>query len=62
MSDELQLMVWHIVKKWYTEGMYPDILQDEDGTDLEEICDIAINAIYERKERESRRSTEGVAG
>jgi hypothetical protein len=28
--------VWNIVNEWY--GMYPDILQDENGLDLEEIC------------------------
>ncbi len=32
------LEVWQVVLKWYTNGMYPDILQDEDGLDLEEIC------------------------
>lgn len=26
-----------IVSEWYTNGMYADILQDEDGNDLEEI-------------------------
>ena len=26
-----------IVCSWYTNGMYPDILQDEEGLDLEEI-------------------------
>ena len=31
--------VWLIVKEWYTNGMYPDILQDEDGRDLEEIAE-----------------------
>ncbi len=28
--------VWNIVNEWYR--MYPDILQDENGLDLEEIC------------------------
>jgi hypothetical protein len=32
------LEVWNIVQEWYTGGMYGDTLQDEDGTDLEEIC------------------------
>jgi hypothetical protein len=31
--------VWHIVREWYTLGMYADILQDENGLDLEEICE-----------------------
>jgi repressor of nif and glnA expression len=37
-----ELQVWEIVKEWYTEGMYPDILQDEHGHDLEEICEIKM--------------------
>lgn len=32
------LEVWNIVKEWYTK-MYGDILQDEEGNDLEEICE-----------------------
>lgn len=31
--------VWNIVMEWYCNGMYADILQDESGTDLEEICE-----------------------
>lgn len=31
--------VWKIVLEWYTKGIYPDILQDEEGNDLEEICE-----------------------
>ncbi|WP_166919842.1 hypothetical protein [Flavobacterium poyangense] len=31
--------VLKIVLEWYTNGMYPDILQDEDGFDLEEIIE-----------------------
>lgn len=34
--------VWLVVKEWYTRGMYPDILQDEDGRDLEEICEMEL--------------------
>jgi len=33
-----ELEVLQIVNQWYTNGMYPDILQNEDGLDLEEIC------------------------
>ena len=33
-----ELEVWQIVNEWYLNGMYADILQDEDGRDLEEIC------------------------
>lgn len=31
--------VLKIVLEWYTNGMYADILQDEDGRDLEEIIE-----------------------
>lgn len=31
--------VLSIVHEWYTMGLYADILQDEDGNDLEEICE-----------------------
>lgn len=34
--------VWLIVKEWYTNGMYHDILEDEEGYDLEEICEIYL--------------------
>tara|TARA_R110000744_G_scaffold7534_1_gene26041 strand:+ start:2496 stop:2657 length:162 start_codon:yes stop_codon:yes gene_type:complete len=37
-KDLINLEVWKVVLKWYTNGMYPDILQDESGRDLEEIC------------------------
>ena len=30
--------VIQIVSEWYTNGMYPDILQNEDGMDLEQVC------------------------
>jgi hypothetical protein len=35
--------VLKIVLEWYTKGMYADILQDEDGLDLEEILE---NMLY----------------
>lgn len=38
-----ELEVWNIVQEWYTNGMYGDILQDEDGNDLEEICGMHTN-------------------
>jgi len=34
--------VLQVVKEWYVNGMYEDILQDEDGTDLEEIINNLI--------------------
>ena len=35
--------ILHIVNEWYTNGMYTDILQDENGLDLEEICEKRID-------------------
>jgi hypothetical protein len=40
--EELKLTekeVLIIVQEWYTNGMYADILQNEEGEDLEEICE-----------------------
>lgn len=34
--------VLNIVREWYTNGMYEDILQNEDG---KELCEILIDAI-----------------
>lgn len=36
--------VLNIVKEWYL-NMTPDILQDESGNDLEEICDHQLEII-----------------
>lgn len=40
-----ELDVWNVVREWYTNGMYGDILQNEDGSDLEEICECNIMLI-----------------
>ena len=37
--------VWEVVMDWYTNGMYPYILQDENGIDLEEICEMHLGDI-----------------
>ncbi len=39
------VQVWSVVLKWYTNGMYPDILQDEQGRDLEEICENELDKL-----------------
>ena len=38
-----EIQVLEIIKEWYTNGEYEDILQDEDGNDLEEIIENLIN-------------------
>lgn len=42
-----ELDVWNVVREWYINGMYGDILQNEDGSDLEEICERNIMLIEE---------------
>ena len=36
--------VWEVVKQWYN-FIYPEIIQAEDGTDLEEICERNLDII-----------------
>jgi hypothetical protein len=45
MIEELNLtkeQVLNIVLEWYTNGMYNDILQNEEGLDLEEIINLQL--------------------
>ena len=42
--------VLSIVHEWYVDGAYKDILQDEDGLDLEEI----LEGIYDDTEDEEK--------
>jgi hypothetical protein len=42
-----RLEVLSIVNEWYTMGYYEDILMDEDGMELDEICDLEIESILE---------------
>jgi|TARA_B100001094_G_C17724461_1_gene573563 hypothetical protein len=42
-----KLEVLSIVYEWYAMGMYEDILMDEDGMELDEICDLEIESILE---------------
>tara|TARA_R100000963_G_scaffold30955_1_gene22272 strand:+ start:82 stop:264 length:183 start_codon:yes stop_codon:yes gene_type:complete len=37
--------VLHIVREWYTDGMFGDILQDEQGRDLEEVIERELDSI-----------------
>jgi hypothetical protein len=40
-----EIEVLSIVHEWYTQGLYADILLDEDGDELDEICEQRIDAI-----------------
>lgn len=42
-----ELEVLSIVYEWYAMGTYEDILMDEDGMELDEICDLEIESILE---------------
>jgi hypothetical protein len=46
-----ELQVWEIVMEWYTLGMCPDILQDHNGLDLEEICEDKIYRIVQKNNK-----------
>ena len=38
-----EIQILEIVRLWYTKGYYSDILQDENGSDLEEITETLID-------------------
>tara|TARA_R110000803_G_scaffold105904_1_gene174070 strand:+ start:257 stop:463 length:207 start_codon:yes stop_codon:yes gene_type:complete len=42
-----ELQVLNIVSEWYTNGMIPDILQNEDGWEL---CEITDDLFFEKQE------------
>lgn len=48
-----ELEVLQIVLEWYTRGYYADILLDEDGFELDEICETLIDNII-RKQSEHK--------
>ena len=52
-----ELQVLYIVKDWYTNGLYRDILQDEQGCDLEEICENRIDEIQEELRKHKKNIT-----
>ena len=45
-----ELQVLNIVSLWYTNGMMPDIIMDEDGSELDEIADNLFFQKYEEEE------------
>ena len=48
-----EIEVLSIVHEWYTQGLYADILLDEDGDELDEICETLIDNII-RKQSEHK--------
>jgi hypothetical protein len=44
-----EMQVLNIISKWYTNGMMPDIIQNEDGFELDEIVD---NLFFDKFEEE----------
>ena len=47
--DLTEIEVLSIVHEWYTKGLYEDILMDEDGDELDEICEQRIDAILRNR-------------
>jgi len=40
-----EIEVLSIVHEWYTQGLYSDVLLDEDGSELDEICENRIDEL-----------------
>jgi hypothetical protein len=49
-----KIEVWQILKEWYTDGMYSDILKDEFGSDLEEICNNNLERLIDKKNKKTQ--------
>ncbi len=49
-----EIEVWRVVLEWYTNGMYPDELNDHNDAELEGICEIRLGELgyYDRGEDE----------
>lgn len=45
-----EIQVLQIVQEWYTNGMCEYIFEDEDGIDLEEHCEDAIQNLLNTKQ------------
>lgn len=45
-----ELQVLNIVSVWYTNGMMPDIIMNEDGEELDEIADDLFFQKHEEEE------------
>lgn len=47
-----EIEVWRVVLEWYTNGMYPDELNDHNDIELEGICEIKLGELgyYDEEE------------
>lgn len=44
--------ILNIISEWYTNGMMPDIIQNEDGVELDEIADDLFYQITETEDND----------
>ena len=44
-----EMQVLNIVSRWYTNGMMPDIIQNEDGWELDELVDNRFWQLFEEE-------------
>jgi hypothetical protein len=44
-----EMQVLNIISRWYVNGMMPDIIQNEDGWELDELVDSIFWDLFERE-------------
>ena len=45
-----EMQILNIISVWYVNGMMPDIIQNEDGYELDELVDMLFNNKLEEEE------------
>ena len=45
-----EMQILYIISVWYVNGMMPDIIQNEDGYELDELVDMLFNNKLEEEE------------
>ena len=45
-----EMQVLNIISQWYVNGMMPDIIQNEDGLELDELVDNKFFDLFEDEE------------
>jgi hypothetical protein len=45
-----EMQILNIISVWYTNGMMPDIFQNEDGFELDELVDMLFYTKFEEEE------------
>jgi hypothetical protein len=44
-----EMQILNIISEWYVNGMMPDIIQNEDGWELDELVDNRFWLLFEEK-------------